>query len=96
MSNRVRIKDHWAEQRMFLRRTIAAGIVMVLLIGAVLSKLVQLQVVRHDYYLDLSQGNRVRVEPVPPNRGLILDRNGLVLAELRLSARADARAGSRC
>ncbi len=81
MSNRVRIKDHWAEQRMFLRRTIAAGIVMAVLIGAVLSKLVQLQVVRHDYYLDLSQGNRVRVEPVPPNRGLILDRNGLVLAE---------------
>lgn len=81
MSNRVRIKDHWAEQRMFLRRTIAAGTVMALLIAAVLSKLVQLQVVRHDYYVDLSQGNRVRVEAVPPNRGLILDRNGLVLAE---------------
>jgi len=77
----VRIKDHWAEQRMFLRRTIAAGIIMTLLMGAVLIKLVQLQVVRHDYYFDLSQGNRVRVEPLPPNRGLILDRNGLVLAE---------------
>jgi penicillin-binding protein 2 len=77
----VRIKDHWAEQRMFLRRTIAAGVIMALLIGAVLVKLVQLQIVRHDYYFDLSQGNRVRVEPVPPNRGLILDRNGVVLAE---------------
>ena len=66
---------------MFLRRTIAAGVIMAILIGAVLTKLVQLQVVRHDYYVDLSQGNRVRVEPVPPNRGLILDRNGVVLAE---------------
>ncbi|HZF24635.1 MAG TPA: penicillin-binding protein 2 [Steroidobacteraceae bacterium] len=81
MISSVRIKDHWAEQRMFLRRTIAAGIIMTLLMGAVLIKLVQLQVVRHDYYFDLSQGNRVRVEPLPPNRGLILDRNGLVLAE---------------
>ncbi|HEY7379015.1 MAG TPA: penicillin-binding protein 2 [Steroidobacteraceae bacterium] len=81
MNSTVRIKDHWAEQRMFLRRTIAAGVIMAILIGAVLTKLVQLQVVRHDYYVDLSQGNRVRVEPVPPNRGLILDRNGVVLAE---------------
>jgi penicillin-binding protein 2 len=79
--SRVRIKDHWAEQRMFLRRAIAAGVIMAVLVGAVLVKLVQLQVVRHDYYLDLSQGNRVRIEPVPPNRGLILDRNGVVLAE---------------
>lgn len=81
MVSRVRIKDHWAEQRMFLRRAIAAGVIMALLVGAVLVKLVQLQVVRHEYYLDLSQGNRVRVEAVPPNRGLILDRNGVVLAE---------------
>ncbi len=81
MASRVRIKDHWAEQRMFLRRAIAAGIIMAVLVGAVLVKLVQLQVVRHDYYLDLSQGNRVRVEPLPPNRGLIFDRNGVVLAE---------------
>jgi penicillin-binding protein 2 len=81
VNSTVRIKDHWAEQRMFLRRTIAAGVIMAILIGAVLTKLVQLQVVRHDYYVDLSQGNRVRVEPVPPNRGLILDRNGVVLAE---------------
>jgi penicillin-binding protein 2 len=42
-----------------------------------------LQVVRYDYYADLSQGNRVRVEPLPAQRGLILDRNGAVLAENR-------------
>ena len=42
-----------------------------------------LQVVRYDYYAELSQGNRVRIEPLPAQRGLILDRNGEVLAENR-------------
>ena len=46
-----------------------------------IGRLVLLQIVRYDYYLDLSQGNRARLEPIPANRGLILDRNGDVLAE---------------
>lgn len=77
----VRIKDHWAEQRMFLRRSMAAGVVILALVIALVIKLVQLQVLRYDYYAELSQGNRVRIEPLPPNRGLILDRHGQVLAE---------------
>jgi penicillin-binding protein 2 len=81
MISQVRIKDHWTEQRMFFRRSLAAGLVMLALVLALLGKLVQLQIVRHDYYADLSAGNRVRIDPVPPNRGLILDRNGAVLAE---------------
>ena len=36
---------------------------------------------RHDYYVELSQGNRVRLDPIPASRGLILDRNGNVLAD---------------
>lgn len=66
---------------MFLRRSIAAGVIVFGLVLAVVVKLVQLQVLRHDYYAELSQGNRVRVDPLPPNRGLIVDRNGEVLAE---------------
>jgi penicillin-binding protein 2 len=38
-------------------------------------------VVKHDYYSQLSQGNRVRTDPIPPSRGLIFDRHGVVLAE---------------
>ena len=53
---------------------------MVLAIGAVMARLVWLQVVRYDYFVELSQGNRIKVEPLPPNRGLILDRNGVPLA----------------
>jgi len=39
-----------------------------------------LQVSRHDYYAELSQGNRVRTEPIPAARGLILDRHGELIA----------------
>jgi penicillin-binding protein 2 len=46
----------------------------------VIARLVWLQVVRYDYFADLSQGNRIKIEPIPPNRGLILDRNGQPLA----------------
>lgn len=76
----VRIKDHHAEKRLFEQRAIAAAVIMVLALGAVLTRLVWLQVVQYDHFVELSQGNRIRIEPIPPNRGLILDRNGLPLA----------------
>lgn len=80
MSRSVRIKDHHAEQRLFEGRAIAAAIIMLVALGSVIARLIWLQVVQYDYFADLSQGNRIKVEPVPPNRGLILDRNGLPLA----------------
>ena len=80
MSRSVRIKDHHAEQRLFEGRAIAAAVIMLLALGSVIARLVWLQVVQYDYFADLSQGNRIKIEPVPPNRGLILDRNGLPLA----------------
>ncbi|MFO7276807.1 MAG: penicillin-binding protein 2 [Pseudomonadota bacterium] len=76
----VRIKDHWQEQRLFERRAIVAGVVIGLMTLALLVRLFILQVVRYDYYLELSQGNRVRIEPVPAARGMIFDRNGNLLA----------------
>lgn len=80
MSRSVRIKDHHAEQRLFEGRAIAAAVIMVIALGSVIARLVWLQVVQYDYFADLSQGNRIKIEPIPPNRGLILDRNGLPLA----------------
>jgi len=79
----VRIKDHWGEQRLFERRALAAAIIIVSLTLVLIGRLVVLQVMRYQYYAELSQGNRVRVEPLPAQRGLILDRNGAVLAENR-------------
>lgn len=80
MSKSIRLKDHRAEQELFEQRVLFAAIFMVLALGAVIARLVWLQVVRYDYYVGESQGNRIKVEPIPANRGLILDRNGLPLA----------------
>ncbi len=79
-SRSVRIKDHWSEQRMFERRSLLAGALIAIATLALGGRLFLLQVVRHDYYSQLSQGNRVRVEPIPAARGLMFDRNGVVLA----------------
>ena len=75
------LKDHWQEQRLFLSRIIAAAVIVVLLSGLLVTRLVQLQIVDYQRFAELSQGNRFRIEPLPPNRGLIYDRNGLVIAE---------------
>jgi len=81
MASTVRLKDHWAEQRLFLRRAIASGIIVVGLTSIVVGRLTQLQVLDYEYFSAQSQGNRIRVQPLPPTRGLIFDRNGAVLAE---------------
>jgi penicillin-binding protein 2 len=80
VDSRVRIKDHWNEQRIFSQRTVGAFVIIALLTSALIARLSYLQVVRHDYYLGLSLGNRVRLDPIPASRGLIRDRNGAVLA----------------
>src|ERR1700761_2126327 len=81
MVRRVRIKDHFAEQRIFTVRSIVAAFLVSLLLLTVAGRLFYLQVLKYDYYAELAQGNRVRTDPIPPSRGLILDRHGVVLAE---------------
>jgi penicillin-binding protein 2 len=76
----VRIKDHWREQRLFDQRSIVCAVIMGLATVGLIVRLFVLQVSRHDYYLELSQGNRARTEPLPAARGLILDRNGELIA----------------
>ncbi len=75
------IKDHHSERRLFLRRIVVSSVVSIVLLGVVIARLVQLQVVDHQLFAEKAQGNRVRIEPVPPIRGLIFDRKGRVVAE---------------
>jgi penicillin-binding protein 2 len=75
------LKDHWQEQKLFLSRLIMAAVIVLLLTGVLIGRLVQLQVVDYQRFSELSQGNRFKLEPMAPNRGLIFDRNGLVIAE---------------
>ncbi|MCZ6585447.1 MAG: penicillin-binding protein 2 [Gammaproteobacteria bacterium] len=81
MNQTVPFKNHWKEQRLFLSRLIAAGIIILLFTGVLVSRLFQLQIVEHQQFAAMSQGNRLRIEPLAPTRGLIFDRNGVVLAE---------------
>jgi len=79
----LQFKDPWQEQRLFLSRIIAAAIIVLLLAGVLVTRLVQLQIVDYQRFVDLSLGNRFRIQPLAPNRGIIYDRNGLVIAENR-------------
>ncbi len=83
MASKGRIKDQWREQRLFEQRAIVAGVAIIALTGALLARLAWLQILRTDYYAELAEGNRVRIEPLPAPRGIVYDRNGVILAENR-------------
>lgn len=76
-------KDVAAERRLFQRRTmVMLGVVLVML-GILVARMYQLQIVEHDIYTTLSDKNRVQVQSVAPPRGLVYDRNNELLAENR-------------
>ena len=75
------LKDHWREKQLSNSRIIICVVAALILTGIVVGRLVVLQFVDGDYYAAQSQGNRIRVQPLPPTRGLIYDRNDNILAE---------------
>lgn len=75
------IKNPLLERRLFQHRALLAGAAMVLLVSVSLIRLAYLQIVHHEHYATLSTDNRVRLVALPPPRGLIYDRNGVLLAE---------------
>lgn len=77
----VTIKDYLRESLLFRDRAIIAGILVFLLLALLVLRLVKLQVVEHQHFTTLSQDNRVKLLPLPPTRGLIYDRNGVILAQ---------------
>lgn len=80
-----RLKDHSRENRTFTFRAIIAFILVVIMLGVLLGRMYYLQVIEHDRYAAMSEDNRVQLQPVPPTRGLIYDRNGTLLADNRPS-----------
>ncbi len=80
MNQHVELKNHQREIYYFrLRLVLSLGFVLVLLF-ILLARFVYLQAIRHSHYQTLAENNRISVVPIAPNRGLILDRNGVVLA----------------
>jgi len=81
MLRKLHIKDHSSEVRLFKQRAIIAIIVVVIMMLGIVSRLVYLQIFSHQHFSTLSQKNRLKIAPLPPTRGLIYDRNGLLLAK---------------
>lgn len=77
------IRDHTAEANLFARRAFVSVIFVGILMSLLMFNLYTLQVTKHEVYQTQSNGNRIKVLPVAPNRGLIYDRNGIILAENR-------------
>ena len=78
---RVTLKDYLRESLLFKDRAVIAGICVFLLLSLLTLRLLQLQVHDHQHFTTLSQDNRVKLQPLPPTRGLIYDRNGVILAQ---------------
>ncbi len=81
MAIRERLKDDYSENRLIQRRLIVAAVIVFVAMAIVLTRLYVLQVVDHDHFATLSNSNRVRLKAMPPSRGLIFDRNGVVMAD---------------
>ena len=75
------IKDHIRESRLFNERAAWAVFISLLLLGCIGARLVYLQVVNYQHFATLSDGNRINIVAVPPTRGFIYDRNGVLLAQ---------------
>ncbi len=77
------LRDYFRETRIFNSRLGVVTVIGILLTLILLGRLVYLQIINHHHYTTLSKANSIRPVPIPPVRGLIMDRNGVVLAENR-------------
>lgn len=83
LKKRVTMQDVAAEARLFSRRALTAMLVVSLLFCVLIVNMYHLQVKSYQVYQTRSEGNRIKVVPLAPNRGMITDRNGILLAENR-------------
>lgn len=84
MAIRPSIKDENQEVAIFRSRALVAAVFVTLLLLVIVGRLFFLQVVNYDHYTQLSRENYQRRIPVPPVRGEIFDRNGVLLAGNRI------------
>ena len=81
MSPRVSIKDPYTEKRIYAARLVVVLLAVAAMLLLLAGRYFSLQVLDHDIYRTQSDRNRVQLQAIPPKRGLIYDRNGVLLAE---------------
>ncbi len=69
------------ERSRFRRRLVIAAALVALGFGGLFARFFYLQVIQHAHFETLAETNRIAIVPIPPNRGVITDRNGVVLAQ---------------
>ncbi|MEL0035640.1 MAG: penicillin-binding protein 2 [Gammaproteobacteria bacterium] len=84
MARRQTIKNHIQETNLYRSRLFIVSILVIFMMGVLLTRVAYLQVFKNTDYQTQSNQNRIKLEPLPPNRGRIYDRNGVILAENRL------------
>ncbi|MEP6388577.1 MAG: penicillin-binding protein 2 [Halioglobus sp.] len=85
MPQYIALKDSHRETRVYSARTITAIAIVFGLLSIILGRYYSLQITHFDTYRTQSDRNRVQLQPLPPRRGLIYDRNGVLLADNRPS-----------
>jgi len=81
MARGVMLKDPMREGHLFRQRSVVAAVGIAVMLLLLFVRLFYLQVIRHEHFSTLSTNNSVNLIPIPPIRGLIYDRNGVLLAE---------------
>ncbi len=81
MRKRIAIKDHVQEIHLISQRCITVLVIMLILVGLLIARFANLQLANHAHFTTLSQKNWLDLVPIEPTRGLIYDRNGVLLAE---------------
>ncbi|MFK4750909.1 penicillin-binding protein 2 [Oceanobacter antarcticus] len=74
-------RDKSAEVKLFRSRAMILGLIIFALLGVLVWRMAYLQITLYEKYQNLSENNRIKIQPLPPKRGLIYDRNGELLAE---------------
>ena len=75
------LRDPQRELLHFRRRLLIAGAMVIVAFGGLLGRFVYLQLFQHRHYQTLAESNRIAIVPIVPNRGVMTDRNGVVLAQ---------------
>ena len=79
------LKDRERELHAFQVRVAIAGIAVLIAFALLFARFFYLQVVQHELYAARAEDNRISIVPLAPNRGLILDRNGVAVSYTHLT-----------
>lgn len=81
MPKYITIKEYLVEAELYTRRILVVFFMVFVMAVLLVFRLFSLQVLQHDRYTTLSKQNLLKIEPIEPKRGLIYDRNGILLAD---------------